>query len=540
MSTVPAPPLSAPVSDAELAKLREALLKATAGPWEADSEDSEGSYGVGDDTHEGFKTYAVFDASGRRLFGCENADSSVGSVEVEYDEDGAVAWDETARQNMTLAALARTHLPALLAEITASRASAARAAAPLTGLPSEEELIRVMRQHIDAREDGGFFWVEGIPAAARAIQTLQEKARLPEVPPLASGAGSFQDRVQPWMMACFGAEVSADKLERNDRFIEEALELVQASGYEKWRAHALVEYVYGRDQGDINQEVGGVMVTLAAHCLAHGVDMHAAAETELARIWTKVEKIRAKQAAKPKHSPLPEHAPPAQPGERTAPPEMSASEMRERAAQYLDGIAGPGALIGEDLTRFVRGLAVAVRALPVGAPPRSPVLREGRKVGDEARQLVWWLSEIEKRDTELAALRAQITALTAERDEARAQCLRVGFAGTPAECIVYLSDAFDAARNREAEEAVRLTAAEARARELAAALRWHHRWHLESGELGLPDGDGGWIGIDNAAEYSDSKMCEQTIAALEAARALSNDAPAEAEWTGSDYLEKDA
>jgi NTP pyrophosphatase (non-canonical NTP hydrolase) len=116
---------------------------------------------------------------------------------------------------------------------------------------------------------------------------------------------AFQDRVQPWMMACFGPEISADKLERNDRFIEEALELVQASDYPKARALALVDYVYGRDQGEINQEVGGVMVTLAAHCLAHGVDMHEAAETELARIWTKVETIRAKQAAKPTGSALP-------------------------------------------------------------------------------------------------------------------------------------------------------------------------------------------------------------------------------------------
>ena len=48
------------------------------------------------------------------------------------------------------------------------------------------------------------------------------------------------------------------------------------------------------------------MVTLAALCLAAGEDMHAAAEKELARVWTKVEKIRAKQAAKPQYSPLPE------------------------------------------------------------------------------------------------------------------------------------------------------------------------------------------------------------------------------------------
>lgn len=48
------------------------------------------------------------------------------------------------------------------------------------------------------------------------------------------------------------------------------------------------------------------MVTLAALCLASGPDMHEAGETELARVWTKIEAIRAKQAAKPKHSPLPE------------------------------------------------------------------------------------------------------------------------------------------------------------------------------------------------------------------------------------------
>lgn len=118
-------------------------------------------------------------------------------------------------------------------------------------------------------------------------------------------SATFQERVQPWMMACFGAEIAADKVERSDRFIEEALELVQAGGYSKERAHALVDYVFGRPQGDINQEVGGVMVTLAAHCLAHGIDMHAAGETELARIWTKVEQIRAKQAAKPTGSALP-------------------------------------------------------------------------------------------------------------------------------------------------------------------------------------------------------------------------------------------
>lgn len=121
----------------------------------------------------------------------------------------------------------------------------------------------------------------------------------------ATGEVTFQQRVQPWLMACFGEMIAGDREERNHRFLEEALELVQSCGCSVSEAHQLVDYVYGRPVGEPPQEVGGVMVTLAALCLANDLDMHDAAETELARIWTKVEAIRAKQAAKPKHSPLP-------------------------------------------------------------------------------------------------------------------------------------------------------------------------------------------------------------------------------------------
>jgi NTP pyrophosphatase (non-canonical NTP hydrolase) len=117
---------------------------------------------------------------------------------------------------------------------------------------------------------------------------------------------SFQNRVAPWVAACFGPEIADDREERNHRFLEEALELVQAAGCTASEAHQLVDYVYSRPTGELNQEIGGVMVTLAALCLAQGQDMHDAGETELKRIWTKVEAIRAKQAAKPKHSPLPQ------------------------------------------------------------------------------------------------------------------------------------------------------------------------------------------------------------------------------------------
>jgi hypothetical protein len=126
-----------------------------------------------------------------------------------------------------------------------------------------------------------------------------------------SGATAFQSRVQPWMMGCFGAEISADRVERNHRFFEESTEAVQANGMTRSEAHQLVDYTYDRPVGELKQEVGGVMVTLAALCLASGVDMHEAGEVELARISAPetMAKIRAKQAAKPKHSPLPMGAP---------------------------------------------------------------------------------------------------------------------------------------------------------------------------------------------------------------------------------------
>jgi len=108
------------------------------------------------------------------------------------------------------------------------------------------------------------------------------------------------------MQTCFGPEISADSVERNHRFLEESIELIQANGCTQTEAHQLVDYVFSRPVGELHQEIGGVMVTLAALCLAIGENMHEAGEIELTRIWTKVEQIRAKQAAKPTFSPLPQ------------------------------------------------------------------------------------------------------------------------------------------------------------------------------------------------------------------------------------------
>jgi len=112
-------------------------------------------------------------------------------------------------------------------------------------------------------------------------------------------AESFQSRVQPWMLSCFGPAITFDPHERNERFLEEALELVQAMDYTREQALKMVDYVYNRPKGEPYQEVGGVMITLAAFCEANQLNMNQCAEQELARVWTKVEQIREKQKGKP-------------------------------------------------------------------------------------------------------------------------------------------------------------------------------------------------------------------------------------------------
>jgi len=114
---------------------------------------------------------------------------------------------------------------------------------------------------------------------------------------------SFQARVAPWMEQCLGPEISADVVARNHRFLEEALELVQACGCTRSEAHQMVDYVFDKPIGHKPQEVGGVMVTLAALCLAHGIDMHEAGDAELTRVWGLLTEIKARHDAKPKFTP---------------------------------------------------------------------------------------------------------------------------------------------------------------------------------------------------------------------------------------------
>lgn len=110
-----------------------------------------------------------------------------------------------------------------------------------------------------------------------------------------------------WLLRCFGDQITYSRTERNQRFLEEALEVVQACGMTETEVKFAVQYVYSRPVGEPSQEVGGVMVCLAGLCLANDIDFQKAALAELARINQPeiIEKIREKQKTKPRFDNVP-------------------------------------------------------------------------------------------------------------------------------------------------------------------------------------------------------------------------------------------
>ena len=119
----------------------------------------------------------------------------------------------------------------------------------------------------------------------------------------------FQEKVRRWIHYCLGTADANDRTERNNRFLEESLELVQSLGATRDDCIALVDYVFSRPLGDPSQEVGGVLITLAALSTAHDIALQTAADLELRRVWKNIDTIRAKHAAKPRNSPLPGPSP---------------------------------------------------------------------------------------------------------------------------------------------------------------------------------------------------------------------------------------
>lgn len=109
-----------------------------------------------------------------------------------------------------------------------------------------------------------------------------------------------QQRAVIWAKACFGEKDVMDRKLRALRFIEEAIELVQAAGLSMDDVDRIRRYVYARPVGEVPQEVGGVMVTLGTLCHAFGVQMNELGHHEVDRCWTRISTIRERNRNKPR------------------------------------------------------------------------------------------------------------------------------------------------------------------------------------------------------------------------------------------------
>ena len=108
----------------------------------------------------------------------------------------------------------------------------------------------------------------------------------------------FQERIARRMPTAFDNHTISDPQERGMRITEQALELAQSVGMTHAQAHRIAADVFTRPAGETTQEVGGVMVCLAALCNATQIDMDDAAYREIARCEGSSETIRRKHAKK--------------------------------------------------------------------------------------------------------------------------------------------------------------------------------------------------------------------------------------------------
>lgn len=111
---------------------------------------------------------------------------------------------------------------------------------------------------------------------------------------------SFMKDVKAWVLDTFGDESLRDRRIRSHRFIEECIELVQACDIPKSEVQKIVDYVYSRPKGVMTQEVGGVMVTFAAHANSFDYDPELCGMIELGRCWKEQKAIAKKNSKKPK------------------------------------------------------------------------------------------------------------------------------------------------------------------------------------------------------------------------------------------------
>lgn len=90
-----------------------------------------------------------------------------------------------------------------------------------------------------------------------------------------------------WARRCFGNDHVVNVQVRSIRNLEETAELSQALGVSRETALLTINTVYDRPVGDIDQEIGGTLLTAVVLCEALGKDPEEMLEREVLRVLKK-------------------------------------------------------------------------------------------------------------------------------------------------------------------------------------------------------------------------------------------------------------
>ncbi len=108
-----------------------------------------------------------------------------------------------------------------------------------------------------------------------------------------------QAQVYAWCRLAFGEEHANSLHQRGLRLLEEAIEAYQAAGGAADMAHRLVDHVFSNPVGALNQELGGVGVTLLALAAAASLSADEEEDREVDRVLSKpLEHFRKRNEAK--------------------------------------------------------------------------------------------------------------------------------------------------------------------------------------------------------------------------------------------------
>lgn len=85
-------------------------------------------------------------------------------------------------------------------------------------------------------------------------------------------ASKLQNKVIRWQDKCFGWKMRMN-VRSAHAFIEEAIELAQACGLSEREVGMHVARIFAKPKGLVEQEIGGVMLTLASVANVYSLDM---------------------------------------------------------------------------------------------------------------------------------------------------------------------------------------------------------------------------------------------------------------------------